>query len=122
MNYNETKLFGTNQPEITEEVLSDLEKKKLLVTESNYQFGLKRVARVRNKNVGNVVGYNLLCEGIKKGFVDQKTARILLVIEVARTKGEPRQAILDRLMVLAFVQTKEEVAERIEAIKKLANG
>ncbi len=116
MKYNEINIFD-GQPEITEDTLKELEKARLIVSEKTSHFGLKRVAEVRNKKIGHVVGYNLLCDAIKSGEMTQERARALVVIELAKTNGKPRQQVLDRLLTHAFVGDKAQVKERIEKLK-----
>lgn len=115
------KIFD-NQPEITPEMLTDLQDRGLLVPEKSTHKGERRTTEVTNPTAGEVVGYSLLAEKLKNGEISQDDARILLVLETAREKG-PRDTHTARLISKAFNVEKEKVLKRVnEGAKKWAKN
>ncbi len=116
-NINEIKLFK-DQPEITEEHILELTERGLLVPDQTYADEHRQKYNEKNREQGEVVGYTLLSNAIKKGKVSQGDARRLLVLETARTTGWPRQTVVNRLMSLAFAEDKKLVARNIQLESK----
>lgn len=110
------KLFE-DQPEITKEILSGLEKRGLLVAAKSLHKSEQRTAEVTNRTAGDVIGYSLLSKKFKERAITQADARILLVIESTRAKG-PRDTHTARLILNAFVADKSEVLKRVESWAK----
>ena len=108
------KLFKKQKmPDITEKVFDNLVKQGLVVAETTTHESEKRVAEVSNPTAGQVVGYGLLAEKLKQGYVTQTEARQLLCIEAARPNGA-RETHIARLINIAFMQDKNEILEAIE--------
>ena len=101
-----------DQPEITPEVLQDLESRGLIVSEKSEHRGERRRTSVTNATAGEVVGYSLLAAKLKDGEISQEDARVLLVIEATRPKG-PRETHISRLVTNAFAFDKMQVQRRI---------
>lgn len=110
------KIFD-KQPKITKALLSDLEKRGLIVAAKSLHKSERRTAEVTNPTAGEVVGYSLLAKKLRDGEISQGDARLLLVIEATREKG-PRETHVTRLASNAFTTEKEKVLEQVEAWAK----
>ena len=108
-----------NQPEITPELLTDLEDRGLIVPEKSLHKGERRTAQISNPTAGEVVGYSLLSKKFKDGAITQEDARVLLVIETTR-KGGPRETHVSRLITNAFVSDKTQVLVEVQKWAKKA--
>jgi hypothetical protein len=103
-----------NQPEITPELLTDLEDRGLIVPEKSLHKSERRTAQISNRKAGEVVGYSLLSKKFKDGAITQDRARILLVIETTRNGG-PRESHVSRLITNAYVADKTRVLVKVQS-------
>lgn len=110
------KIFD-KQPKITKALLTDLEKRGLIVPATSLHKSERRTAQVSNPTAGEVIGYSLLAKKFRDGEISQEDARILLVIESTREKG-PRSTHVTRLVSNAFTTDKERVLVQVEAWAK----
>jgi hypothetical protein len=102
-----------NQPEITPNLLADLEDRGLIVPEKSLHKSDRRTAEVSNPTAGEVIGYSLLAKKFKAGEITQDDARALLVIETTRDKG-PRETHISRLMANVFVTDKTRITVKVQ--------
>lgn len=105
------KLFE-NQPKITTDLLTELEKRGLIISAKSLHKGNRRTAEVSNPTAGEVIGYSLLATKLKDDEISQDDARILLAIEAIREKG-PRETHVTRLVSKAFATEKKKVIKKI---------
>ena len=105
------KLFSS-QPEITPELLENLEKKGFIVPATSINDNKLRVAEVTNPTAGDVVGYVSLSVTMRNGL-SQTDAQALVVIEATR-KGGPRESHINRLISFIFNSGKKKVKKKVE--------
>ena len=101
-----------NQPEITPDLLADLEGRGLIVPEKSLHKSERRTAEVSNPTAGEVIGYSLLAKKFKAGEITQDDARVLLAIEASRDKG-PRETHVSRLMANVYGEEKTRVTLKV---------
>lgn len=110
MNY---PVLFDDQPEITPELLADLQARGLIVPEKSLHQSDRRTAEVSNPTAGEVIGYSLLARKFKAGEITQEDARVLLVIEATRAKGA-RETHISRLLANAYVQDKARIMIEVQ--------
>ena len=97
----------------TECTLTDMVDRGLIVPATSTRTTGEHVDDLTNATAGDVVSYKPLAALLRDNLITQDDARVMLWLEANRRSGEPRESHVNRLLVVAFAETKSEIRDFI---------
>lgn len=104
------------QPQMTIADVERLTERGYLVasTTTRKWFNAEDNHDMANKNAGDVVCYTLLSRALKYDPINQDDAKRLMQVEALRVNGAPRENILNRLVVAAFAEDRNNALSNVK--------